>query len=62
MTGKPDYRIRALNKVTDAQGDIGVAWKNEGEKYISLVFNPFVTVPVGPDYVITMFPIETKDK
>lgn len=56
-TRRPDYRIAALNKETDAKGNIGVAWKNE-DGSIGVVFNPFVTVPVGNNFVITMFPNE----
>lgn len=54
---KPDYRIAALNKVTDEkQARIGAAWVNP-DGSISLVFDPFVTVPVGlRDYDVPTFP------
>lgn len=56
MSGrKPEYRIGALNKVTEERGRIGAGWVNP-DGSISLVFDPFTTVPVGRDYVITMFP------
>jgi len=57
MAGKPNYRIRALNKHTEAQGELGVAWDNP-EGHITIVFNPFVQVPTGKEFVITMFPIK----
>ena len=56
---KPDYRIAAMNKVTDEKGNIGAAWVNP-EGTISLVFDPWVVVPRGKEIVITMFP--NKDK
>ena len=52
---KPDYRIACLNKTNEESGNIGVAWNNP-EGHITIVFNPFVTVPTGKDFVITMFP------
>ncbi len=55
MAGKPDYRVKALNKNTEEKGELGVAWKNP-EGHITIVFNPFVVVPTGKDFVITMFP------
>lgn len=55
MSGrKPDYKIHALNKITEAKGEIGAAWANP-DGTITLVFNAFVAVPVSGDVVITMF-------
>lgn len=52
---KPDYRIAALNKVTDEKNPhIGAGWLNP-DGSISIVFNPWVTVPTGKDIVITLF-------
>jgi hypothetical protein len=51
---RPDYTIACLNKETDEKGDLGAAWSNEDGR-ITLVFNPFVVVPVGSQYVITLF-------
>ncbi len=56
MTGRlPDYRIKALNKDTDERDYIGAAWQND-DGSIGLKFNPFVVVPVGSDFAITLFP------
>ena len=56
MGNRPDYRIAVLNKEDDRyKGQIGAAWINPDGR-ISLVFNPFVVVPVGPQYLISLFP------
>lgn len=57
---KPDYRIACLNKTNEERGNIGAAWDNP-EGHITIVFNPFVTVPTGKDFVITMFRNDPKD-
>lgn len=58
MAGRrPDYRLKALNKVTEAKGELGAAWLNP-EGHISIVLNPFVMVPNSPDIVLTLFPTE----
>lgn len=56
----PDYEIRALNKETQEKANIGAAWKKP-DGSITLVFNPFVTVPTGKKFAITAFPVEGKD-
>lgn len=55
MARKPNFRVAALNKVTDERGNIGAAWSNP-DGTISIRFDPWVTVPQGKDIVITMFP------
>ena len=56
MPGKPpDYIIRALNKETGERGDIGAGWKEDGGR-ISIAFNPFVVVPVGKKFTMSLFP------
>lgn len=58
MSGRPpDWRVNALNKYTGKQGEIGVAWSNP-EGHITIVFNPFVVVPVSDEVVISMFPTD----
>ena len=58
MPGKPpDYIIRALNKETGERGDIGAGWKEDGGR-ISIAFNPFVVVPVGKKFTMSLFPNE----
>lgn len=51
----PDWRVHALNKQSDARGEIGVGWNNP-DGSISVVYNPFVVVPVGQEFAIRMFP------
>lgn len=52
---KPDYIIKAMDKVTNEKGTIGAAWANPNGT-ISIRFQRFVTVPVGAEFVITAFP------
>lgn len=52
---RPNYRIRALRKGEGLSAEIGVAYNKDNDR-IELWFNPFVTVPVGPDYVLSLFP------
>lgn len=54
---RPDYRIKALNKITDERDYIGAGWRND-DGSIGLRFNRFCTVPVGSDFVISLFPVE----
>jgi hypothetical protein len=61
MAERPHWRISALNKNTNESGEIGVAWNNE-KGHISIKFNPFVNVPTGQDFVISMFPIAPKEE
>lgn len=55
MSRKPDYIIKALNKITEERDKIGAAWVNK-DGSITIVFNPFVSVPVGIGFLITAFP------
>lgn len=55
MKKLPDYRIAAMNKVTDLKGRVGAAWKNN-DGSISLVLDAFITLTSSKDLVITMFP------
>jgi len=52
---KPDYRLKAMNKATDAKAEVGAAWSNP-DGSISVVLNPFVKLEADPDLVLTMFP------
>lgn len=59
---KPDYRIAALNKRTDAKnGNIGGAWANP-DGSISVRFEAFVVLEFGPDLVVTLFPTKGSQK
>lgn len=62
---KPDYRLKALNKLTNNKASIGAGWKNK-DGSISIDLNPFITLSSEhisvTDLVITLFPIETEDK
>lgn len=57
---KPDYIIKAMDKVTKEKGEIGVAWMNLNGS-ISIRFNRFVVVPTGAEYIITAFLREHND-
>lgn len=54
---KPDYKIHALRHADGAKGEIGVAWNNPDGSLV-LYFNPFVTVPSGPGFAVTAFPLD----
>lgn len=51
---RPDYIIKAMDKVTKEKGEIGVAWMNPNGS-LSIRFNRFVVVPTGAEYIITAF-------
>lgn len=55
-TKKPNYRLKFLNKRTEAHGEIGAAWLNEDQS-LSIVLNPLVVLPQSPDLVLTLFPV-----
>ena len=57
MGRKPDYEIKALDKSDGVKGIIGAGWKEDNGR-ISITFNPFVVVPVGKRFAISLFPIE----
>lgn len=60
MAKQPDYVIKALDKVTNEKGKIGAAWKNDDGR-ITIIFDAFVKVSVGKDFVITAFPEKAED-
>lgn len=43
MSRKPDYRIKVLNKRTDAKGEVGAGWVNP-DGSMTIVLNPCVTL------------------
>lgn len=56
MKGRlPDYRLSFLNKVTEAKGQIGAAWRNE-DNSISIVLDPKVVLTQTKDEILTLFP------
>lgn len=60
MAKKPNYRVAALDKDTEASANIGAAWLNENGT-ITIVLNDFVVLPPGGKHLlITLFP--NKDK
>ncbi len=59
MSRKPDYRVAAMNKVTDAKNNVGGGWLN-GDGSIAIVIDPFIVLSGGKDLLITLFP--NKDK
>jgi hypothetical protein len=52
---KPDYWVKGLHKLTSKKGFLGVAWKKD-DGSISIAINPFITVPIDENLVITLFP------
>lgn len=59
MAKLPDYRIGVLNKATDERAsNLGAGWLN-ADGTISVVLNPYVVLPTGKQYVITLFPVES---
>lgn len=55
MSRKPDYRVAAMDKRTDAKNNIGGAWKN-ADGSIAIVIDPFITITGSKDLLITLFP------
>jgi hypothetical protein len=55
MSHKPDYRVGALNKATDAKSNIGAAWINK-DGSIAVVLDDFVVLNGGKQLLITLFP------
>lgn len=55
---KPDYKLKILNKVTNARcGDAGVAWLNKDDS-LSLKINPGVWIGEDSEMIYTLFPIK----
>jgi len=51
----PDYRLKILNKVTEAKNpNAGAAWVNK-DGSISLTINPGVVLTDNKDYILTLF-------
>lgn len=59
MKRKPDYRAKAIDKLTDKKGTIGAAWSN-ADGSISLVLDPFISL--HSDVIITLFPENKQEK
>jgi len=57
MSGRqPDYRIAALDKLTDQQQQVGAAWRNPDGR-ISIQFDPFVVLDFkNNNLIISLFP------
>jgi len=56
ITRKPDYRLKALNKVTGEKSrNVGAAWVNK-DGSISIDIEPFVVLQGGNALVLTLFP------
>lgn len=52
---KPEYKLKALNKLTNAKSTIGTAWLNE-DGSISVVIDLCCTLVHDPNIVYTLFP------
>lgn len=59
MSRKPDYNFRALNKATEERGRLGAAWNNQ-DGSITVVIDPFVVVPTGKQFLLTLFPYKAE--
>lgn len=59
MSRKPDYRVAAMDKKTDAKNNIGGAWINQ-DSSIAIVLDAFIVIQGSKDLLITLFP--NKDK
>ena len=58
----PAYRLKILNKVTDAQNpNAGAAWVNK-DGSISLTINLGIVLTDNKDIVLTLFPYEEREK
>jgi len=55
MSRKPDYRVAALDKITEDKNNVGAAWKNE-DGTISIVLDSFIVLYGGNRFLITLFP------
>jgi len=55
---KPHYRVKVLNKQTNAKGEIGAAWINT-DKSITIVLDNFIRIVQDGNLLITLFPIES---
>ena len=51
----PDYRLKSLNKVTEASAKVGAAWINE-DGTITVVLDPGAIVLGCPEVLLTLFP------
>jgi hypothetical protein len=52
---RPDYRVGAMNKATDAKNNVGGAWLNE-DGTIAVILDNFIVLQGGKDLLITLFP------
>lgn len=51
---KQDYRVVAMNKLTDVKGNVGGAWRND-DGTITIILNAFIHLD-AKDLLITLFP------
>jgi hypothetical protein len=52
---KPEYRLAAMDKVTDEKNNIGGAWLNE-DGSIRVVLDAFIGLTSSKALVLTLFP------
>lgn len=57
----PTHRLKVLNKHTDARAEIGAGWQNE-DGSIAIRLNPCVVLTAESMIVITLFPVDRKEK
>lgn len=58
---QPDYQLHAMNKSTDEKARVGAAW-TEDDGRISIKLNSFTQLSAGPDLVLSLFPVNDKDR
>lgn len=58
---QPDFTLNALNKATAEKWKVGAGWKN-ADGSLSVKLNPFVVLTASTDLVLTMFPVNARDK
>lgn len=54
---KPDYRLAAKDKRTEATANVGAAWINK-DGSIGIKVNAFTVLPPVEDLLLTLFPVE----
>lgn len=55
----PDYKLKALDKVTNQKAEVGAGWLNQDHS-ISIRLNVCVVLQQTPTMVFTLFPNDRK--
>lgn len=57
----PDFRLKALDKLTEIRGEVGAGWQNE-DGSISIRLDPWTILESNPNLLLTLFPVEKTEK